>query len=68
MKRYIEIEETADKLRGLFFCARNFVTGRGGSNLYGRMPRKTAPPLACKKGDFKRVIKEAVKNHADKIE
>jgi hypothetical protein len=26
-----------------------------------------SPPLACKKGDFKRVIKEAVKNHADKI-
>ena len=32
-----------------------------------QMLRKTAPPLACKKGDFKRVIKEAVKNHADKI-
>jgi hypothetical protein len=28
-KIHKEIEETADELRGLFFCAKYFVTGRG---------------------------------------
>lgn len=32
-----------------------------------KMLRKTAPPLPCKKSEIKRVIREAVKNHANKI-
>ena len=49
------------------FVKEIFLTGEGRVKSLWRMLRKTAPPLACKKGDFKRVIKEAVKNHADKI-
>lgn len=49
------------------FVQEIFLTREGRVKSLWRMLRKTAPPLACKKGDFKRVIKEAVKNHADKI-
>ena len=50
----------------VLLCKKYFDEGGAGQSLW-QMLRKTAPPLACKKGDFKRVIKEAVKNHADKI-
>jgi hypothetical protein len=67
MKRYIETWETVDYIRGLFYFMMIFLTGRGGSNLYGRMLRKTAPPLLHEKSEIKRVIKEAPKSNAYKI-
>src|SRR5574344_1303375 len=59
MRRSIKTEETADDLRGLFFCARNILMREGRVKSLWQMLRKTAPPLLHKKSEIKRVIREA---------
>jgi len=49
-------------------CPNFGVRIRGGRNLYEAALRKTARGLLCEKSEIKRVIREAVIFHADKIE